>query len=434
VKPTTLVRLSLAGTRTDTLRVLLTGLSAALAMLIGLAALTVLAIPRSAEHESGWSEQYSNSLLREPGLRPGVAFALLMLVIPVLALAGQCARLGAPARDRRLAALRLAGATPGQAIRIAVTETGLASLLGTGVGAAIYLVGRRLLHRPDGRGQLGLPTDVLPPVGWLVALGLGLPVLAALAAALLLRRVVLTPFGVYRRAGRNRKPGWWPGVLIGVGLATVVVIEQLGRWLESRDQSQPSWIFGLMTFGGALLATVGVVLGTGWLSYTVGRLLHRFARRPAGLLAARRLLADPWTGSRTFAALLACLVFGAGAANVRAWFVADAEVAAESQRRLDEASGKPTFGGHSWNTDFYLDHGSDRVGGAGGTGDRRRRVADLARRGDRLPTPDVRRAGRHRGAPVGAGPGGRLAVVDAGRSGRPAGAHRRGAARPGPAG
>ena len=57
--------------------------------------------------------------------------ALLLLALPVLALAGQCIRLGAPARDRRLAAIRLAGATPRQAVLIAVAETVAAGLLGS---------------------------------------------------------------------------------------------------------------------------------------------------------------------------------------------------------------------------------------------------------------------------------------------------------------
>ncbi|WP_235944547.1 hypothetical protein [Verrucosispora sioxanthis] len=108
----TLTRLALAGNRTDAARVALTALSALLASLAGLAALTVLAIQKPPGDPWQQSEQYANALLREPGLRGGTAFALVLLTIPVLALAGQSARLGAPARDRRLAALRLAGATP----------------------------------------------------------------------------------------------------------------------------------------------------------------------------------------------------------------------------------------------------------------------------------------------------------------------------------
>ena len=126
-----------------------------------------------------------------------------MLMVPVLALAGQCARLGAPARDRRLAALRLAGATPGQVTRLVVLETGVAALLGTLVGLGVYLVGRGLLHRPDAQGRLALPTDVLPSTGALAGVVLGLPVVAALATALMLRTVTTSPLGVSRKAAAS---------------------------------------------------------------------------------------------------------------------------------------------------------------------------------------------------------------------------------------
>ncbi|MER6593200.1 ABC transporter permease, partial [Micromonospora purpureochromogenes] len=88
MRPAVLLRLALAGNRTDTARVVLTALSAALATLAGLAALTVLAIPtpRCCDGRN-ISEQYGNALLREPGLRGGTAIALLLLTVPVLALA-----------------------------------------------------------------------------------------------------------------------------------------------------------------------------------------------------------------------------------------------------------------------------------------------------------------------------------------------------------
>jgi hypothetical protein len=342
VKASTLVRLALAGTRTDTARVVLTALSAALATLAGLAALTVLAIRKPPGDARALSEQYSNALLREPGLRGGVAFTLLLLVVPVLALAGQCARLGAPARDRRLAALRLAGATPGQVTRIAVLETGVASLLGTVAGLGTYLGGRELLGRPDARGQLALPTDVLPSPVAMLAVVLGLPVVAALATALMLRRVTVTPFGVLRTARRERGPRPWAGLLILLGLAAFASLPAVLRWYDDRHSEPPFLLPPLLLAGGGLAAMVGVVTGTGWLSYTAGRLLHRYARRPAALLAASRLMADPWAGSRTFAALLAAVLFGAGAAGVRANFVAANE--------LSRRTGAGLAGGG----DFYL--------------------------------------------------------------------------------
>ncbi|MET8906283.1 FtsX-like permease family protein [Micromonospora sp. NPDC004551] len=339
--PGTLFRLARAGTRADTARVALTALSAALATLAGLAALTVLAIRKPPGDAWAESEQYTNALLREPGLRGGLAFALLLLVVPVLGLAGQCARLGAPARDRRLAALRLAGATPHQVSRIAAAETGLAGLLGTVGGLAVFLVGRRLLHRPDADGRLPLPTDVHPAPPAVLAVVFGLPLLTALVSVVLLRRVTTTPFGVVRRV-RTRAPWPWPGLLILAGLGLFAAFRPVGLWYERRHALPPPWLLPTLLIVGALAAMIGVVAGTGWLSHAAGRLLHRYGRHPAALLAARRLTADPWAGSRTFAALLAALIFGAGAAGIRADFLATVE--------LNRRSGAGMAGSDS----FYL--------------------------------------------------------------------------------
>ena len=339
LRPATVVRLALAGTRTDVLRVLLTAFSAALAALAALSALTVMSVttPTGIEYGSPpWSQGYTNPLLREPGLRPGVALALLMLTIPVLALAGQCARIGAPARDRRLAAVRMAGATPRQAVTVAAAETGAASVLGALVGLGAWLTLRVVLHRPDAQGRLPLPTDVMPHAAGLAVVVLGLPVVATLAAALMLRRVTLSPFGISRRADRRGRPRPWPGVLVLIGIGAAAVVQPLLEWYGHRDGELPGPVVPFLFFGGTLCAVLGVVLGTGWISFTAGRILHRFARRPATLLAARRLQDDPWNGSRTFAALLACVVFGAGSAGIRAWFEADLQAERIRQRLSDK--------------------------------------------------------------------------------------------------
>lgn len=73
--------------------------------------------------------------------------ALLLLLIPVLGFVGQSARLGAVHRDRRLAGLRLAGATPWQVRRIAAAETGLACLAGSVVAGLLAAV---VVARMDG--------------------------------------------------------------------------------------------------------------------------------------------------------------------------------------------------------------------------------------------------------------------------------------------
>lgn len=347
MKPGTLVRLALAGTRTDTVRVALTGLSAGLATLAYLSALTVIAIPTVHDDASNVSPQYRNALIAEAGLRPGVVVALVLLTVPVLALAGQCARLGAPARDRRLAAIRLAGASPRQAVTIAATETGLASALGALAGLGAYLGGRQLLDRPGADGKLALPTDVLPPAWSIAVVCAGIPVLAALVAAGLLRRVAVTPFGVVRQE-RRRRPLPWPGLLIAVGIATTAVVLPVTKDLGGAAGT----VTLLMVLLGLMCATAGVVLGTGWISYATGWLLHRASGRPALLLAGRRLMADPWNGSRTLAALLACLIFGGGVAGVRASYDIQFALERETARKAAEIDGLGFV--EPRNTDFYF--------------------------------------------------------------------------------
>jgi hypothetical protein len=304
MRPATLARLAVAGNRTDLLRTVLTAVSAALAVVALLAAATVGAI-------TGYAERYSNALLVEPGLRPGVLTALVLTAVPVLALAGQCIRLGAPARDRRLAAIRLAGATPGEAVLIATAETAVSGALGSVLGLGAYHAVRAILAGRHTPGPRDLPTDVLPAVWPTVLILLVVPVLAALIGGVLMRRVIVTPLGVVRRV-RHRGPRPWPGLLIGVGLVLFGVVFRMPP-----DRVLPDAVLTLLLGSGVVLTTAGVVLGTGWISYTAGRLLRRYGRGPATLLAGQRLITDPWNGSRTLAALLAALVGGAVALGFR---------------------------------------------------------------------------------------------------------------------
>jgi hypothetical protein len=332
--PATLLRLALAGSRTDRLRVVFTTLSAALASVTLLAAATVAAVPDLpvADDDSRPLNHYSADLMAQPGLRPGVVVTLMLIAVPILVLAGQSIRFGSPARDRRLSAVRMAGATPHQAVSVATAETGLSALLGSLTGLGVFFLLRWAFDRPGPDGQLPLPTDVLPAVWAIVAILLLVPALAALAGALTLRKVIITPLGVVRKV-REHKPSVVPGVLIIAGIFAPLVIKPLGLWMvrsAGLKDLAPDLIpagIGLIVLG----AIFGVVLGTGWIAYTAGRLLQRYGRRPAMLLAGRQLMADPWSGSRTFAAMLAALIVGAGVYGYRATlasqFLAEARAA-----------------------------------------------------------------------------------------------------------
>jgi FtsX-like permease family protein len=351
VKPATLARLSLIGSRTDALRVVFTVLSSALAAVTLLAAATVVAVPELGTSDDGsdaWNH-FSSDLIAQPGLRPGVVVTLLLAAVPILALAGQSIRFGSPARDRRLAAMRLAGATPGQAVLIAAGETTASALLGSVVGLGVYFVLRWALNDRAPDGRLRLPTDVLPAPAAFVLILLIVPVLAGLAGAFLLRKVIITPLGVVRRT-RDHKPSVLPGFLILAGVFAPFVIKPLGVWIYHRVGGVHAGT-GVLTAGIVLLvvaAILGVVLGTGWIAYTAGRLLVRVGRRPATMLAGRQLMADPWSGSRTLAALLAAVVIGAGVYGYRVMLATQFRAEDAADRALNGAEFIPR------ETDFYF--------------------------------------------------------------------------------
>ncbi|MEV0476451.1 FtsX-like permease family protein, partial [Streptomyces prunicolor] len=111
-------------------RVGLTAVGAALATGIGLGVVALLSL------DGFYSVSFGSGLFDSPSDRRNVSLALGLLLIPVLGFLGQCARIGAVHRDRRLAALRLAGAGPWQVRRIAALESGLACLAGAVVATA----------------------------------------------------------------------------------------------------------------------------------------------------------------------------------------------------------------------------------------------------------------------------------------------------------
>jgi hypothetical protein len=219
-----LAGLAIAGSRTDRYRALLIAAGAALGTIFSLAAFVVLSI-------DGYDERYTNNMLKEPGLRPGVATGCWLLLIPALIFIGMCTRVCAAQRERRLAAFRLAGATPKQIRSIGAIETGVASLIGAFAGLAIFLVVRAVLAaRLGDDATRTLPVD--EPFPWLGSLLfiLGMPALAGIAGALALRGVVVSPLGVARRHRRERPPAW-PGVLLISGPIALA----LGNRMEAFD-------------------------------------------------------------------------------------------------------------------------------------------------------------------------------------------------------
>jgi hypothetical protein len=82
----------------------------------------------------------------------------------------------------------------------------------------------------------------------------------------------------------------------------------------------------------ALILAIGLIFGGPWSAYACGRLLLRYATGPAGLLGARRLLADPLSGTRTYPVLVLALLGGAFAAGTRSRTIGPDNVFSVSDR------------------------------------------------------------------------------------------------------
>ncbi|GGV63756.1 FtsX-like permease family protein [Streptomyces massasporeus] len=304
-------------------RVTLTAVGAALATGFALAAVALASL-------RGWYHvPVASGLLNEPGTRSGVIAGLLLLLVPVLGFLGQCARIGAVHRDRRLAGLRLAGATPWQVRRIAALETGLACLLGSAVAtvfSALLLL--RLWDRPTALTWAGIA---------LVAVAV--PLLGAAAGALALRRVVASPLGWVRRVAPRTGRG--PGLLFLAGLLLVgaaALFALLGT--SSAASNRPSIGLPLTMVGVVLAVGAGSVWLSGAAARGMGRLLAGRARSAAVLIAAERLRDDPWAAARTHAAVLLVTVVGTGFMGIREVFLD----VVRSRENLTERLGYYTLG------------------------------------------------------------------------------------------
>jgi hypothetical protein len=282
-------------------RVTLTAVGAALATGFCLAALTIASL------RGQYSMALADGLLDQPGQRAGAVLTLLLLLVPVLGFLGQCARIGAVHRDRRLAGLRLAGATPAQVRRIAALESCFACLVGSAAATVLSVVFLLCLWQSP------------PAAVWagIAVIMIAVPALGALVSMLALRRVVASPLGWVRRVRPSGGRG--PGLAL---LAATLVLLLTGLVIAPRGfggfETTP-----LLVFTVVILTGLGAVWAVGATARLVGRLLAERTGNPATLIAAERLRDDPWAGARTHAAVLLVTVVGTAFVGVRQVLIAD---------------------------------------------------------------------------------------------------------------
>ncbi|WP_200886759.1 ABC transporter permease [Phaeacidiphilus oryzae] len=220
------------------------------------------------------------------------------LIFPVLIFIGTATRLSTAAREQRYAAMRLVGATPRQVAVISAVESALAAAAGTALGFAVYAALRPLVAGIPLTGQRFFAADLA--IGPLQAVGvaLGVPLAAAVAARLALRRVSVSPLGVSRRV-TPRPPRIWRLLPLAAGLAELVFF--LGRRPATGEEQAAAYLPGF------LLVMLGLVLAGPWLTMAAARAVALRTRRPAALIGVRRLADDPKAGFRAISGLIVAL-------------------------------------------------------------------------------------------------------------------------------
>lgn len=217
-----------------------------------------------------------------------LAFGIFGLPGVVLIAAG--ARIGARARDRQLAALRLLGvsgrSTAGIVMVETMTLTCLAALAALGTLAGLVLVGRVEALSLTPRAAFWTVTAVL--------------VVATVSSALAARASAVDPAAVVRERPRRRpRARALVPVIVGVGLLSASGMAHQGG---DAAGSSPMWVAGV------LLAAVGLPLAVPVLLHLVGQALTGPRARPIPRLVGRSLQFDARASTRLIA-ILATMTF-----------------------------------------------------------------------------------------------------------------------------
>ncbi len=220
-------------------------------------------------------------------------------LFPVLIFIGAATRLSAARREQRFAAMRLVGASPRQISVLSTVESTVAAVAGTVVGFGLFYALRDPLAAIPFTGAPFFPADLSLNALDIVLVALGVPAGSALAALLALRRVRISPLGVTRRV-TPKPPRAYRLIVLVLGLG------ELTYFLVNRPpQSGPQQVAVFLP--GFLVVMTGLIVAGPWFTMVGARLLAHRARRPAALVAARRLADNPQASFRAISGLVLAL-------------------------------------------------------------------------------------------------------------------------------
>jgi hypothetical protein len=221
------------------------------------------------------------------------------LLFPVLIFIGTASRLSAATREQRFAAMRLVGATPRQISVVSAVESSVAAAIGIALGFGLFFLVRPPLAKIPFTGAPFFLDDLSLNLPDVLVVAVGVPVAAAVAARIALRRVTISPLGVTRRV-TPRPPGAWRILPLLAGLLELLYFASSGR-----PETTPGQIQAFTS--GILVVMAGLVIAGPWLTMLGARLTARRTGKPAVLIAARRLADNPKAGFRAISGLVLAL-------------------------------------------------------------------------------------------------------------------------------
>jgi hypothetical protein len=178
-------------------------------------------------------------------------------------------------------------------------EAVIGSFLGAVIGTVIFLLIRFALAGIALVGTEYFESWVTPTAYGYAGMLVGVPVAAAIASLMSLRRVQISPLGVTRRVA-PRPPSSWRLVVLVIGGGIYV----FGLLVTTRNS------IGAATYPGLLLTMVGLVIAGPWLAARASAIFGRLARGSSGLLAARRIAGNPKGAFRSVSGLTLAVFLG----------------------------------------------------------------------------------------------------------------------------
>lgn len=236
-----------------------------------------------------YGEPSGGSESLNPALFLLVVIIFVVLLLPVGIFVAAAVRFGGESRDRRLAGVRLVGADAGMARRIAAGEALLSGLLGLVVGVGLFLLGRAVAPQFVLFNLSVFSADVTPSPGMAMLIAVGVPAVAVAITLLSLRRVVIEPLGVTRRAPDAKRRVWWRLAMPVVGVALLLP-------LTGRAGETGGGVNATQVVAGVLLLLIGVAALLPWLVQATVRGVR--GGPVPWQLAVRRLQLDGSTSAR----------------------------------------------------------------------------------------------------------------------------------------